>query len=299
MSIASGETKNADGSIPDNFGGLPDEFSHWEGCKIVVIPVPFGGAVSYGKGAEKGPRAILNASQNMELYDEYLKQNTCESIIHTGHPVEGKNAEDAVKKLRDKATLAFGAKKFPVTLGGDHSISPGAVMAAKQYYPEVSVLQLDAHADLREDYEGSKYSHASAMARIREMKMPAVQVGIRSMCEEEVKKIAKHKYPIYYAQDIKGKTDWHEKVIKGLSNDVYITLDLDVFDPSIMPSTGTPEPGGLDWYELTSFLEKVFKRRNVVGFDIVELAPVEGLHAPDFLAAKLAYRMMGLKFRKE
>ena len=283
--------------VPDNFGGLEEKFSHWHGCRIVVIPVPFGGTLTYGKGAENGPKAIIEASKNMELWDEYLQQNTAENVIHTGHAVEGKTPKEVINKLRDKATIALGAKKFPVILGGEHSISTGAVLAAKEYYPDVSVLQLDAHSDLREEYDGSKDSHACVMSRIREMKVPAVQVGIRSMCEEEVEKIKEHKYDIFYAHEMKKCKDWQEKALKGLRNDVYITLDLDVFDPSIMPSTGTPEPGGMLWDEILEFLELVFKRRNVIGFDIVELAPIKGLNAPDFMAAKLAYRMMGLKFR--
>jgi len=285
--------------VPDNFGGLIEEYSHWKGCKIVVLPVPFGGTVTWGKGTENGPKAIIEASKNMELWDEYLEQNTSENIIHTGHAVEGKKPEEVIRKLRDKVTIAFGEKKFPVILGGEHSITTGAVEAAKEYYPDLSVLQLDAHSDLREEYEDSKYSHACVMSRIREMKIPAVQAGIRSLCEEEVEKIKKHKYNVFYAHEMKKCKDWQEKALKGLGNDVYITLDLDVFDPSIMPSTGTPEPGGMLWNEITEFLELVFKRRNVIGIDIVELAPIKWLNAPDFLAAKLAYRMMGLKFKED
>jgi agmatinase len=235
----------------------------------------------------------------MELWDEYLQQNTAMNVIHTGHAVEGKTTAEVTRKIRDKVTLVAGAKKFPVIIGGDHSITPGAVASIKELYPDVSVLQLDAHADLWDKYKGSEDSPACVMTNIHNMKIPFVQVGIRSLSEDEVGIIKKHRYSVFYAHDIKGNTDWHEDAIKKLNNDVYITLDLDVFDPSIMPSTGTPEPGGLLWEDVTRFLEKVFKERNVVGIDITELCPIKGMHAPDFLAAKLAYRIMGFKFRKD
>jgi len=285
--------------IPHNFMGLPEEFSGWKGSKIVVLPVPYGGEPVWGCGAEKGPDAILEASKNMDPYDEYLKQNTAMNKIHTGKPVEGGKPENVIRKLRDKVTLVAGAKKFPVILGGDHSITPGAVEALKEYYPDLTVLQLDAHADMWDKYKGSVNSPACVMTNIRKMNVQAVQVGIRSLSEDEAGLIKKHKYQVFHAHDIKGKEDWHEKALKKLGNDVYITIDLDVFDSSIMPSTGTPEPGGLDWYEVTGFLEKVFARRNVIGCDITELCPIKGMNAPDYLAAKLAYRLMGFKFRSQ
>jgi len=284
--------------LPHNFLALPEEFSHWKGSKIVVLPVPYGGEPVWQAGAEKGPDAIIEASKNMDPYDEVLKQNTAMNIIHTGKPVEGKTPEDVIRKLRDKVTLVAGAKKFPVIIGGDHSITPGAVSALKEYYPDLSVLQLDAHADLWDKYKGSANSPACVMTNIRKMKVPAVQVGIRSLSEDEAELIEKHKYDVFYAHEMKDCKDWQEKALKGLNNDVYITLDLDVLNPSIMPATGTPEPGGMLWDEITEFLELVFKRRNIIGCDITELCPIKGLAAPDYLAAKLAYRVMGFKFRQ-
>ena len=283
--------------LPHNFLGLPEQFSHWNGSKIVVLPVPYGGEPVWVAGAEKGPDAILEASKNMEPYDEILKQNTALNVIHTGHTVEGDKPESIIRKVQDKVTLVAGANKFPVIIGGDHSITTGAVAALKEYYPDMSVLQLDAHADMWDKYKDSENSPACVMTNIHEMKIPAVQVGIRSLSEDEAELIEKHKYPVFYSHDIKGKIDWHDRALKKLGNDVYITLDLDVLDPSIMPATGTPEPGGMLWDEITGFLELVFKRRNVIGFDITELSPIKGMIAPDYLAAKLAYRMMGYKFR--
>jgi|TARA_Y100000310_G_scaffold344531_1_gene457789 agmatinase len=283
--------------IPHNFLGLPEEFSHWKGSKIVVLPVAYGGEPVWGAGAEKGPSAMIEASKNMDPYDEILKQNTAMNIIHTGHTIEGTKPEDVIRKVRDKVTLVAGAKKFPVILGGDHSITPGAVSALKEYYPDMSVLQLDAHADLWDKYKDSVNSPACVMTRIREMKLQAVQVGIRSLSEDEKELIEKHKYDVFYMAEMKKDKSWQEKALKGLGNDVYITLDLDVLDPSIMPATGTPEPGGMLWDEILEFLELVFKRRNVIGVDITELSPIKGMIAPDYLAAKLAYRIMGLKFR--
>ncbi|MDP7282098.1 MAG: agmatinase [Candidatus Undinarchaeales archaeon] len=285
--------------IPHNFLGLPEQFSHWQGSKIVVLPVAYGGEPVWGAGAEKGPDAILEASKNMEPYDEVLKQNTAINVIHTGHTIEDDKPETVIRKVQDKVTLVAGANKFPVIIGGDHSITPGAVAALKEYYPDMSVLQLDAHADMWDKYKDSANSPACVMTNIRKMKIPAVQVGIRSLSEDEEALIKKHNYDIFYAHEMKTCKSWQEKALKGLGNDVYITLDLDVLDPSIMPATGTPEPGGMLWDEILEFLELVFKRRNVIGFDITELSPIEGMVAPDFLAAKLAYRMMGLKFREQ
>jgi len=284
--------------IPNNFLGLPEQFSNWKDSKIVVLPVAYGGEPVWGAGAEKGPNAIIEASKNMEPYDEILKQNTALNVIHTAHTVEGDKLESVMRKVQDKVTLVAGENKFPVIIGGDHSITPGVVSVLKEYYPDMSVLQLDAHADMWDKYKDSENSPACVMTNIRKMKIHAVQVGIRSLSEDEEALIKKHKYDVFFANEMKKCKDWQEEALKGLGNDVYITLDLDVLDPSIMPSTGTPEPGGMLWDEITEFLELVFKRRNVIGFDITELSPIKGIIAPDYLAAKLSYRMMGMKFKE-
>ncbi|MFH1424410.1 MAG: agmatinase [archaeon] len=286
---------NAGGEVPNNFGGLPEEYSNYEDSKVVVVPVPYAGTVSYGTGTEKGPGAIIKASQHMELYDEVLKKTTCERGIHTAKALKAeKTPEKMVEAVYEKTQGLLKDEKFPVFLGGEHSFSQGAVKALKEKYSDLSVLQLDAHADLREEYEGEKFSHAAVLRRIRELGCKTASVGIRSLSADEAELIEKEKIPVFWAHEMCGK-DVSEEVLKELSENVYITLDLDVFDPAVMPSTGTPEPGGLGWYDVISILEKVFAGKNVVGFDVVELAPIKELSAPDFIAAKIVYRMIGYK----
>lgn len=282
---------------PDNFLGLEEEQGKsYEECKAVILPVPYGGTVSYGKGTEKGPAAILDASKQVEFYDEDLKTEPYKIGIWTEDELNlGNDPENMVKAVYAAAKKHVGAGKFLVSLGGEHSIPTGIVKAYKEKYPKLSVLQFDAHADLREEYSGTKYSHAAVMSRIREM-CPAVQVGIRAFSIEEAEKIKKSNYPVFLAKDIYDNEKWFDKAISKLSDDVYITFDIDVFDPSIMPATGTPEPGGLGWYPVLKFLKEIFRKKNVVGFDLVELAPIKERHDCDFLAARLVHKMIGYKF---
>jgi agmatinase len=186
--------------------------------------------------------------------------------------------------------------KFTVVIGGEHSVAVGAIRAYAKRYPKMTVLQLDAHADLRPEYHGSKYNHACVMARVREV-CPFVQVGVRSMDIAEREFVVPEN--MFYAEQIVGRDDWIKKVVSRLSDDVYITIDLDALDPAIMPSTGTPEPGGLGWYETLALLRAVAEKKNVVGFDVTELCPTKDNHAPDFLAAKLIYKLLGYRFQKE
>jgi len=280
-----------------NFGDLPKENSTLETAKVVILPAPYDGTSTWGKGADKGPEAIIEASANMELYDieidsEVYKKNifTAEPIMVNGMP------EKMVEKVKLAVSSFLKKDKLVVMLGGEHSITAGAVAAYTEKYKNLSVLQLDAHADLRPEYQGSKYSHACVMSRVREI-CPVVQVGIRSM--DIIEKPFLEKGRVFFAEEICGKIGWQDKAIAKLTGQVYITIDLDVFDPSIMPSTGTPEPGGLDWYQVLEFLKKVSQKKNIVGFDIVELCPNKNERSSDFLAAKLIYKLLSYKFSKQ
>ena len=278
-----------------NFADLPQKYSTPEDSRIVIVPVPYDRTSTWLKGADKGPAAIIEASCNMELYDIETDSEVYREGIFTDEPVETDlPPEDLVQKVEKRVRSYIDVDKFIVTVGGEHSVSIGAAKAHIEQYEDVTVLQLDAHSDLREQYEGSKNNHACVMARLREI-CPIVQVGIRSMDISENKGLDKER--VFFAEDIYNRKNWMQEVVSLLSGRVYITIDLDVFDPSIMPSTGTPEPGGLLWYDVLSLLKMVFTDREVVGFDVVELCPNEINKAPDFLAAKLIYKLLSYKFR--
>ena len=276
-----------------NYGGI-DSHSSLADAKFVVVPVPYDLTSTYQSGSRRGPDAILDASANMELYDEELRKETYLAGIHTLVPLaaDARGPGEMVASVREQITRVLVHGKIPVMLGGEHSISLGAVQAMQEKYPALSVLQLDAHADLRDSYQGSPYSHAAVARRIAEI-CPLVQVGIRSMSVEEAVFMAAGTVRTLTVDTIRADKGWQEKVLEYLSGDVYVTIDLDVFDPAIMPSTGTPEPDGLAWRDVLGLLRKLSRRRRIRGFDVVELAPVPGLVAPDFLAAKLVYRLMG------
>ena len=266
--------------------------------KIVILPVPYEGTTSYGKGTKNGPSAILKASQIVEDYDIELGFEPYKRVggIHTALPV--KVSKDPHKAVYISVKKILSAEKIPLMLGGEHSISYGAVKAAKEFYPDLSVLQLDAHADLRDTYHGNKFSHACIMRRIRTM-CPAVQVGIRSQDREEADYIKEYglQKSIFYAHEYDESKI--QTIVKGLTDDVYITIDVDAFDPSVIPATGTPEPGGLLWEQVLAILKKAIAEKNVVGVDVVELAPKANLHYADYTVAKLVYKIIGylsLKF---
>jgi agmatinase len=280
--------------LPFNFGGLDGEHASLERARIAVLPAPYDFSTTYQPGTRWGPRAILAASQNMELWDEELGA-TYAAGIHTlpdleptalGPEAMAERVEQAVGWILDRG-------KLPVMLGGEHSLTAGAVRAAAQRVRGLSVLQLDAHADMRDRYLDSPYSHACVMRRVREM-VPAASVGIRSMSEEEAKHFDRHPAPVWSTRGFRALGGRWEPILKALTDEVYVTFDLDALDPGALPATGTPEPGGLDWYEAVDLLAAVAKRSRIVGFDIVELAPIGGQVASDFLAARLTYRMMGL-----
>jgi len=276
-----------------NFGGIYLECSLRD-AKFIVIPVPYDLTSTYQPGSRRGPAAIIEASTNMELYDEESRKETYLAGIHTTLPVaiDARGPKNMVNIVRKKISRIVKLNKIPVMLGGEHSITLGAVQAVIEKYPELTVLQFDAHADLRDTYQGSPYSHACVARRISEM-CPLVQVGIRSMSKEEGEFLPQSKVKSYSADFVLEKKNWAETVCKDLRGDVFITIDLDVFDPSIMPATGTPEPGGIYWKDILHLLKLVSASCNIRGFDVVELAPLPGVVAPDFMAAKLIYRTMG------
>jgi agmatinase len=277
-----------------NFGDLPAEYSDPETAGIVIIPVAYDGTSTWMKGADKGPAAIIEASANMELYDIETDSEVYRKGIFTEEILGSEiSTEDMIKAVEEKVRDYIGRNQFTVVIGGEHSVSIGSVKAHADSFTNLSVLQLDAHADLREEYNGSKYNHACVMARVREM-CPVVQVGIRSMDSPEKERMDTSR--VFFAENLQTNTDWIDKVISMLSDDVYMTIDLDVFDPAIMPSTGTPEPGGLLWYDVLKLLKAISDNKRIVGFDVVELCPDDRNKAPDFLAAKLIYKLLSYRF---
>jgi len=279
-------------TLPNNYGGLPPEYTTYSDSEIVVLPVPFDKTSSWIKGADRGPQALINASCNMELYDIETRCEVYKKGIHTAEEIIADDTQSMVDEVHEKVRGFLKDNKFTVVLGGEHSVSLGTIKAHAEHYDDITVLHLDAHSDMRDAYEGDRLSHACVMARAKEVAGRVVSVGIRSMDSSELDNIIPEN--IFYASDINRRKDWQPKVLDRLSGNVYISIDLDVFDPSIMPSTGTPEPGGLGWYEVLDLLEMVSKKKNIVGFDVVELCPSDNV-APDFLAAKLIYKLLSYK----
>lgn len=279
------------------YAGIPEEFAKLENAKIVLIPVPYDGTSTWQKGADKGPKAFLEASENMELYDietgsEVYKQG----VYLTDAVTENTSPESMVDAVHEVTKKYIKKNKFVTIFGGEHSISIGTIRAFDECFNNLSVLHIDAHADLRKEYEGSTCNHACAMYEANQ-NTNLVQVGIRSMDISET--LVMNKDKVFFAHDMAVNEYWMDDVIDQLTGNVFISFDLDALDPSIMPSTGTPEPGGLFYYETLEFLKKVFTERNVVGFDIVELCPNPQEKSSDFLAAKLYYKMLSYKFSSE
>lgn len=278
------------------FGDKPEGYDAYDSSAIVVMPVPYDGTSTWQKGADRGPAAIIEASNAMYLYDIDTGTEVYRKGIHTDAPVREKSSPDAmVEAVRSRAARHLDAGKFLVTIGGEHSVSVGAVRAHAARYPGLSVLQIDAHADLQDEFNGSRYNHACVMARVREI-CPSVQVGIRAMdaYEREVVEAGR----VFYAEEIRGSREWIERASSLLTDTVYVTIDLDGFDVSIMPATGTPEPGGLLWYDVIELLRKVAETRRIVGFDVVELCPNVYNRQCDYLAAKLIYRLLSYVFKE-
>ncbi|MCA9289609.1 MAG: agmatinase [Phycisphaerales bacterium] len=287
-------TKTDAGPMLPTFLGLEPEFCDPSTAAIAVLPVPYDGTSSWKKGADDGPRALLEASTQVEFFDIPTRTEpyrhgiaTLPAVRHDGDPVALADLVDA------QVDAALARHQLPVVLGGEHSVTIGAVRAAARRFPNLSVLQIDAHGDTRESYDGSTHNHACVMARVREW-CPIVQVGIRAIDASEMAGMEPER--TFFAHDIcdGGDRAWMSRAIAGLTEDVYVTIDLDAFDPSLLPATGTPEPGGLGWYDVIELLRRVCAERRVVGFDVVELCPSPGQHASEFVAAKLVHRFMAM-----
>ncbi len=285
-----------------NFGGIDDEeLSSFEKARVVVWPVSYEGTVSYGAGTGEGAMAVVDASRNMELYDEETDAEVYRLGIHTTDVTPPAETPEAMmKSLLERARELVGAGKFVCMIGGEHSVSGPVIQAHAEAYENLSVLQIDAHADLRDTYDGTPHSHASIMARVvRDLKLPAVQVGIRSISAEEARSLEEFPTHIFWAKDIAGRTDWWEEAVAGLTENVYLTIDIDGLDPSLVAQTGTPEPGGLGWYEVLGLIRTLARSRRVVGMDLTEYAYVEGFSASAFLCAKLIYKSLSYIFESE
>ena len=281
----------------NNYAGIPNEFASLEKANVVLIPIAYDGTSTWQKGADKGPEAFLNASENMELYD--IETNTevyKEGIFLNDTLSDFDSPEEMVKKVYETTKRYIKTKKIVTLFGGEHSVSIGSIRAFNEAFDDLTVLHIDAHADLRPSYEGTPFNHACAVYEASK-NTNLIQVGIRSMDISEKKFMDEEK--TFFAHEIAQDSAWMDTAIDMMTDKVFITLDLDAFDPSILPSTGTPEPGGLLWYETLEFLKEVFAEKDVVGFDIVELCPNENEKSSDFLAAKLYYKMLSYKFLKE
>ena len=281
------------------YGDFEEQYTDYETAEIAILPVPYDGTSTWLKGADKGPRAILEASPNMEFYDIETDSEVYKHGIATLEPVTADSSPQAMaQEVEQRVEAILKDKKFPVLLGGEHSVSIGAFKAIAKYYETFSILQLDAHSDMRDEYEGSPYNHACVMARGKEITPSVVQVGIRSSAIEEKHNIDPDR--IFYAHEIKESDDstWMYEVSQKLHDNVYVTIDLDVFDPAYMPSTGTPEPDGLTYRTVLTLLKLINERHNIVGLDVVELCPNDINKAPDFLASKLIYQILSIRFKQ-
>jgi agmatinase len=272
-----------------SFCGLPSNDTAYAPAATIILPIPFDKTSTWLKGADKGPAAIIEASRYLELYDIETDSEVYKKGIFTANPIHATSSAILLRKIDAAVSRYLNDNKLVVTLGGDHSVSIGAIKSYARHYRNLSILHLDAHADSRDSYEGTPYNHACVIARAREFTKNIVSVGIRSMDSSELAGVDRKR--VFFARDIHDSDKWIDNTVRLLTDSVYITIDLDVFDPGIMPSTGTPEPGGLGWYQVMKLLGAVSKSQRIVGFDVVELCPSEH-KAPDFLAAKLIYVLL-------
>jgi agmatinase len=289
-------------NLPMNFGGIAEEeFSSFEQSRVLVWPISYEGTVSYGTGTGRGAEAIIDASRNMELYDEETDAEVYKLGIHTLE--ESPSVEPPARMMeslleRGRELIATG--KFLTMIGGEHSVTAPVIRAHAERYDNLSVLQIDAHADLRDEYDGTPHSHASIMARVtRDLRLPSVQCGIRSISAEEARSLDELPTRIFWAKDIVGRSDWWDAAVDGLTENVYLTIDIDGLDPSLVAQTGTPEPGGLGWYETIGLIRTLARKRRVVGMDLTEYSYVEGFEASAFLCAKLIYKSLAFIFESE
>ncbi|MBA4389501.1 MAG: agmatinase [Syntrophus sp. (in: bacteria)] len=276
-------------SSPPGFCGLPNNKTDYTQALTVILPVPFDKTSTWLKGADKGPAAIIEASSYLEFYDIETDSEVFKKGIFTAKPIDAVSSPALIKKTDSAVSKYLQDNKLVVTLGGEHSVSIGVIKSYTEHYEDLSILHLDAHADSRDSYEGSRYNHACVIARARECTGNIVSVGIRSMDASERSVVDSKR--MFFAHMIHDSDKWINRAVNLLTDNVYITIDLDVFDPGIMPSTGTPEPGGLGWYQVMKLLSSVSQSKRIVGFDVVELCP-SNAKAPDFLAAKLIYMLL-------
>lgn len=288
--------------IKQNFLAIDKKYSNYKDSEIVIVSAPLEKTVSYGKGTSKGPKEILNASHYVEFYDEELNRELCFEKGICSLPelnLSKLPISKAIDKIYKEVSKHLDAGKFVVTLGGEHSLSVAPIKAHHERFENLSILQIDAHSDLRESYEGSKYSHASVMARVAEFNTNIVQVGIRAQSKDESDFRKKNQIRTFYSREIKlgmYGDNWQELVSKSLTENVYITFDVDGFDPSFLVATGTPEPGGLFWDETMNLLKIIGLDKNIVGIDVVELAPSKSHPSSSFVTAKLVYKMLNYAF---
>jgi agmatinase len=283
-------------SQPKNFAGLSPQFSDFASSKVVVLPVPYDGTTEWHSGSRNGPKSIIEASYYLEWYDLELQKELYGMGIHTLPELEStyESPEAMARHVYQATSSLLQSSKFIVMLGGEHSISVGAIRAHVEKYPGCSVLQLDAHTDLRDEYLGTRYGHACVMRRVEEL-CPITQVGIRAISLEEKEHASQTGLKPFFLEDntIPLPID---KIIQTLKDDVYISIDMDAFDPSIMSAVGTPEPGGILWNQALTLLRAVSQKKNIIGFDVVELCPDQGPASCAFLAAKLTYKLIGYAF---
>ena len=281
----------------------PDLASTYDAARVVILPIPYEATTTYRNGCENGPDAILEASGQVEYYDEKLDWETGKDIgIYTAESIadtrngRSVSSEEMLQVTRETVSQMIADGKFVIGSGGEHSITTGLVEAYRKAYPNepFTVVQIDAHGDLRYEYEGSIHNHACVMRRIVEMGLPTVQIGIRAICKEEADLIKEKNLTVFRAREIATQPDWMERAIASIpTKRVFLTIDLDGIDPTLMPSVGTPEPGGLNWYSLLSFLRQVFQNHEVIGCDVMELAPIVDSVVSQFTAAKLVYKLIG------
>ncbi len=290
-------------NLPMNFGGIDEEvYSSFDAAQVLVLPVAYEGTVSFGTGTGAGAMAIVDASRNMELYEEETDAEVYKIGIHTLEEFAPRETPEAMMSdLYQRSKELLESDKFLCMLGGEHSVSAPVIRAHTEKYHNLSVLQIDAHADLRDTYDGTPHSHASIMARVvKDLQIPSVQVGIRSISADEAIALdAGLPTKIFWAKDIVGRTDWIDAAVNSLTENVYLTIDIDGLDPSLVPTTGTPEPGGLGWYETLILIRKLAERRRIVGMDLVEYSYSENQTAPAFLCAKLVYKSLAYIFKNE
>lgn len=286
-----------------NFGGIDEEeYSSFDSSRILVWPVSYEGTVSFGTGTGGGAMAIVDASRNMELYEEETGGEVYKLGIHTLEEFAPRETPEAMMdSLYERTKKLLDADKFICMLGGEHSVSAPVIKAHAEKFHDISVLQIDAHADLRDTYDGTPHSHASIMARVvKDLRIPSVQVGIRSISADEARMLNTGlPTKIFWAKDIVGKTNWIDAAVDSLTESVYLTIDIDGLDPSLVPTTGTPEPGGLGWYETLALIRTLAKKRRVIGMDLVEFSKTDNSDAPAFLCSKLVYKSLSYIFDEE